>query len=715
MLITAEQLEIFLSLFRGRQDVYARYWVKDARSGYSPAYLFDWTEFLAFKNQGGTLKDFQNKKLAPVTSDVIKRHLLGQHTIGIYPILPDNTSYFVAADFDEKDWLKDSKSYISECHKFGLSAYLERSRSGNGGHVWIFFGTNYPCYKSRRIALELIRRVFKMSEFDKEVAFDRLFPNQDTLTPNGFGNLIALPLHGNSASQGNTLFIDIKTEAPYPDQWEFFENIKKHTASELDAVYDKLFGRVESPSNNAPSQVLQKEVLHLTLNNKVGLKRSQLTSQIIDFIKEHLNFINTEYLVKKHLGKSVYRVQKYFRLIEEYGDEVYIPRGFLSQFKKLLEENGISYDIADGRPQLAIEKYSFHANLFPEQSYVVEKAIQKDSGVIVAPAGSGKTIMGLAIVAQRSLPALILVHRKQLLEQWVERIQSFLGIAQAHIGQYSGAKKIQGKQISVAMLQSLARLKDLSDLKNSFGTIIVDECHHIPAKTFRQVVSELNPQYLYGLTATPKRKHNDEQLIYVHIGDIITRIKTPQAPASATQVNHSITEIIIHETVLSIPFKFSTDNFQLLSKIICYDTTRNQLIVKGIEEQVTKGKNVLLLSERRDHLEILNLYLKGVCETIVISGEDSAAKRQIKLSQIGGGNYQVILSTGQFFGEGLDIATIDCLILAFPFSFEGKLIQYIGRLRGHNNHKVIIDYRDSQIPFLERQFKQRQRYYKRIQ
>lgn len=655
--ITAEQIKIFLSLFRGRQDVYARYWAKEARSGYSPAYEFNWSEFLAFKNQGGTLKDFQNKKLAPLTSEVVKRHLLGQQTIGIYPILPDNTSYFVAADFDEKDWLQDSKSYISECQEFGLSAYLERSRSGNGGHVWIFLGTNYPCHKSRRLALELIRRAFKMSEFDKEVAFDRLFPNQDSLPPNGFGNLIALPFQGNSVSQGNTLFIDIKTDVPYPDQWEFFKNIKKHTASELDAVYDKLFGRAEnraeSPSNNVTSPDLQKEALHITLNNKVGLKRSQLTSQIIDFIKEQLNFINTEYLVKKHLGKSVYRVQKYFRLIEEYGDEVYIPRGFLSQFKKFLEENGITYDIADGRPQLGIEKFSFHTNLFPEQSYVVEKAIQKDSGVIVAPSGSGKTIMGLAIVAQRSLPALILVHRKQLLDQWVERIQSFLGISQAHIGQYSGVKKKQGKQISVAMLQSLARLKDLSDLKNSFGTIIA--------------------------------------------------------------VNHGITEIIIHETMLSIPFKFSTDNFQLLSKIICYDTTRNQLIVKDIEEQVTKGKKVLLLSERRDHLEILNLYLKGVCETIVISGEDSAAKRQIKLSQIGGGHFQVILSTGQFFGEGLDIATIDCLILAFPFSFEGKLIQYIGRLRGHNNHKVIIDYRDSQIPFLERQFKQRQRYYKKIQ
>lgn len=191
--------------------------------------------------------------------------------------------------------------------------------------------------------------------------------------------------------------------------------------------------------------------------------------------------------------------------------------------------------------------------MFPEQSRVVEQAIQNDCGVIVAPSGSGKTIIGLALVAQRSLPALILVHRKQLLDQ---------------------------------------------------------------PKTFRHVVSELNPRYLYGLTATPKRKHNDEPLIYAHIGDIVAGIKTLPPSSSSIQDTPTITEICIRETSLAVPFKFSTDNFQLLSKIICFDTARNQLIIKDIQEQVAEGKKVLLLSERRDHIDILNLYLKGLCETI---------------------------------------------------------------------------------------------------
>ena len=323
----------------------------------------------------------------------------------------------------------------------------------------------------------------------------------------------------------------------------------------------------------------------------------------------------------------------------------------------------------------------------------------------------------LKIIAQRKLPALILVHRKQLLDQWIERTQSFLGIPKKDIGQYYSVKKKTGEQITIAMMQTLVRADNFTELQNKFGAIIVDECHHIPAKTFREVISQLNPKYIYGLTATPKRKHNDEPLIYMFIGDIIAQLEqAPEIIAETAVLPYKPvkTRVIIRETNLEVPFKFTTDNFQLLAKLICFDTNRNQMIVKDIQEQTGQGKKVLFLSERRDHLEILSMYLKGLCETITISGEDSNAKRAIKLKQIQTGHYQAILSTGQFFGEGLDIPDIDCLIIAFPFSFEGKLIQYIGRMRGKDNQKVIIDYEDKKIAFLERQFKQRKRYYKKL-
>ncbi len=655
------------------------------------------------------MKDFENKKLIPLTKEIVKKHLLGQHVVGIYPILPENASYFIVADFDRENWLVDSKAFIAACTGVGLTAYLERSRSGNGGHVWIFFSEIYPCYKSRQIALELIRKAFHVSEFEKEVSFDRLFPNQDTLTGAGFGNLIALPFQGKSVINGNAVFINTETEKLIPDQWQFLSAVKRYTTADLDSVRRSLFSDTGKPAINVPAD----GGLGILVSNQIELRRSELTPGLIHFLKEELNFLNTEYLTKRRLGKSIYKVQKYFKLIDEAGDTISLPRGFLQTLRGFFKENNIAHTVQFNIPNFEETSYQSQIELTPAQIPIVRTATECDQGVIIAPSGSGKTIIGLELIARRQLPAIVLVHRKQLLDQWVERIQAFLGIAKTHIGQYSGTKKKLGRQITVGLLQSLARKGDLSELKDKFGTIIVDECHHIPAATFREVIAQLNPKYIYGLTATPKRKHNDEKLIYIYIGDIIARMETSDfAPPSG--LPHKPPEILIRTTKLSLPFKFTTDNFQLLAKVVCFDTARNQMIIEDILNKVGDGKRLLVLSERKEHLEILAMYLKGKCETIIISGDDSARSRKSKLKQIESGHYRVILSTGQFFGEGIDIRGISCLILAFPFSFEGKLVQYMGRLRDIGEQKTIVDYRDSQITFLEKQFKQRERHYKKL-
>ncbi len=701
----SDKIKVYRSLFRGREDVFARRW--DKNGSYFPDYSFDWNEFNAHKASGGTIKDFKNKKPTPLTDEIIRKHLGGQITIGIYPILENNTSYFLAADFDGANWLEDCLSYHQEMGKAGLTAYIERSRSGNGGHVWIFFEDAYPCHKSRAIGLEVARKVLSLSSFDKEASFDRLFPNQDAIGTSGFGNLIALPFQGELVKNGNTVFIDPTTTEPYDDQFLVLKSIKRHSLATLDTAYEKVTDGIADISTTTKNKKLQ-----IRVGQNITLNKAQLGGVLIGFLKEQLNFLNTEYLTKKRLGMSLYQVQKYFRLIDESAKTISLPRGFLARLLKFLYENDIKYEISFTTPKLTICKFKSGITLTEAQASVVSSAITEKQGVIVAPPGSGKTMMGLELIARHQKPALVLVHRKQLLDQWVDRIQTYLNIPKAHIGRFSSNKKTIGKEITVGLLQSFARAKDLADYSDKFGTIIVDECHHIPAKTFREVVAQLNPEFIYGLTATPKRKHNDEQLIYVYIGDVIADMSV--MTNGERPVSHKKYDVVVHETNLNIPFNWKTDAFDLVSKIISYDTSRNSLVAQDILEQVKLGRRTLVLSERKVHLKILELYLKGHCEVLVFSGDDSTASRNSKLKQIQDGHYQVLLATGQIFGEGMSVKNIESLILAFPFAFEGKLTQYIGRLMHSSSPQVLIDYHDKNIPFLDRQFKQRKRVYNKL-
>jgi len=705
--INEDELERYLSLFRGRQDVYARRWEKGEKSGYAPAYQFDWNEFWAHKNRGGTMVNFEKKTALPLTPEVIKKHLFGGDVIGIYPLLQDNTSWFLVADFDGKSSFDDAKKLMNVCTDHELPAYMERSRSGNGAHVWLFFEEPYPAARSRSIILELIRRALDLSMFDKEVSFDRLFPNQDVQSGKGFGNLIALPLQGSSVRDGNTVFIDEHVK-PYSDQWRFLESISRVTTKQLDTLFTQLTKDPLSETSTRSSK------LTLVLNTGIQIKKELLDKASVNFIREELNFPNLDYWLKKRFGKSTYKTEKFFRLIEEDGEYIILPRGFLSRLVDYLRTRGVSFVIRDERPFLPAISFTSTIELRSQQDEIVELATAVDQGVIVAPPGSGKTIMGLEVIARREQPALILVHRKQIMDQWIERIQTYLGIPKAHIGRIDGVKKKFGEKVTVAMMQSLARKKDLSALRGKFGTVIIDECHHIPAQTFREIISDIDAKYCYGLTATPERKHKDEKLIYLFIGDIIAELseqsqvrKKPTKGGASNQVS----KVIIRETEIEIPFSFMTDNYQILARIISFDQGRNKLVLDDIQQCAKNRRKTLVLSERKEHLEMLNMLLKGRCETILVTGDDSACSRKSKFQQIESGHYQIILATGPLVGEGMDIPDIEAVILAFPLAFEGKLKQYIGRIRGEQ--KLVYDYHDCKTPFFDRQFKKRKKFYEK--
>ena len=702
-------VKLFKSVFAGRDDVFAVRWEKGNKSGYMPAYFYDPYRYRAHKMNGGTFQNYADKEYLPFTEKEIEKHLNGEQHIGVYPLLKDNTSWFIVADFDKVDWLEDCKKFINTCTVKGIPAYLERSRSGKGGHVWIFFEQPYPAIKSRKIFITILEETGVFSLFDKSSSFDRMFPNQDFLSGKGFGNLIALPMYKKTFQEGNNCFIDVENLEPITNQWDFIKNIQRISTIKLDELY-----QIHNTLQNIPASIIPKlynEKLTIRLANDIKINRNAISTPLINFLKEELNFLNSEFSIKKKMGKSAFGTERYFKLIEENENEVIIPRGFIGKIIRFCREKNIEYNFKDERKKLKEVTFLFNALLREHQQIVIDTIAKKDLGVIVAPPGSGKTIVGLKIIAEKKQPALIVTHRKQIADQWIERIETFLGIPKNEIGKIGQGKTKIGKQITVAMIQSLSKELDKPDgekLLNAFGTIILDECHHIPAETFRNTISKLQTFYLYGLTATPFRKYNDSKLIFIHLGDVISEIKSNQISTAKKP------KIIIRNTELDVPFNSKTDKFETLSKILVHDSARNKAILQDVINELKSDKKVIIITERKEHIDSLYQYLKQSYEAITLSGEDSESSKNSKWKLLKEGNYQVVITTGQFFGEGTDLQNANCLFLVYPFSFEGKLIQYIGRVQRSEITPIIYDYRDSKIDYLNKMFLKRNVYYRKI-
>lgn len=704
------KIALIRSLFRGREDVYAVRWTstRTGKTGYSPAVRGGWA---AAKNRP--------KSFLPLTDEVLESHLTGETPIGIYPLLRDDTCRFLACDFDGDGWALDAATFLAAAGRHDVAAYIERSRSGAGGHVWIFFTAPVSAVAARRLAAGLLREAMvERGEIDLE-SYDRLFPNQDFLPKGSFGNLIALPLDGRAREQENTEFIDPGTHEPFSDQWAFLAEVARLSPKDLDQALtslppvkvgpDALKAHIRITRNRLPAP----DTVPCTQRAMLSVQKSGLPPWLLSDIKHLASVHNPQFYEHQRLRLSTFKIPRFVRCYHEDLTHIHLPRGLLEQLEELLRRAGSRLDLRDDRVVPDEIGLSFSGNLMPAQEDAVDSLLEHDLGVLVAPPGVGKTVMACSVIAHRSVPTIVLLHRKPLLDQWRAQICELLDLPSSAVGQIGGGRNKPTGVVDLAMIQSLARSEDLEELFGAYGLVVVDECHHLPAVSFEAVVRQAPGRYFLGLTATPYRRDGLEGLISMQCGPIRHRID-----ASGDPTEELSRELLIRQTDFSFETTEDTSIQEVFAALVA-DEARNKLICEDVLDALANGRRCLILSQRREHCRILDQLLRDRDRTpLVVDGSLGKKARDeilLAIDSASSGTELCVISTGQYLGEGFDCPQLDTLFLAFPVSFKGRIVQYAGRLlRTHEGKSTVTvyDYADPAVPVLERMHTKRVRAYK---
>ena len=727
LLSTSEKIALFRRLFRGRADVYPTRWQSAKGSaGYSPACRNEWKPGICHKPKV-KCGDCPQRLLLPVTDQVLFDHLSGNHTVGVYPLLTDDTCFFLAIDFDEADWREDVRVILQSCRELHIPAALEISRSGNGGHVWIFFADPVPAREVRQLGAALISHTCDRNRQISLSSYDRFFPNQDTMPKGGFGNLIALPLQKHPREQGRSVFVD-ENFVPYPDQWAYLDAIRPMVRTELeDAILRASDGRspldigfavdeedskpwIRQPTFSTRILGPLPESLNLVLANQIFIAKAELPQPLTNRLIRLAAFQNPEFYKAQAMRLPVWDKPRIIGCAENFPQHIGLPRGCLDAMLALLKENEIRAEIEDER--LAGHKVSvkFLGTLRKDQKTAVRVMLQHEVGILCAPTAFGKTVTAAALIARRKVSTLVLVHRTELLRQWQERLTGFLEFPKGTLGLIGGGKKKLSGKIDIAVMQSLSRREDLAELLDGYGQIIVDECHHLSAFSFESILKQAKARYVVGLTATPVRRDGHQPIIFMQCGPI--RHSAARTETAPTQLEVLPQYLFAPEIPLNAPI-------QEVFRILVNDAKRNRQIADDVLAAYWEGRKVLVLTERTEHLQFLHEALRNeVAHCFVLHGRLAKKQRAAifaELEALDGTAPRVLLATGRLIGEGFDYPPLDTLVLAMPISWKGTLQQYAGRLHREHAEKQdvrIYDYVESDQPQLARMWNKRQRGYR---
>jgi superfamily II DNA or RNA helicase len=742
------KIALFRSLFRGREDIYPRRFEsrKTGKSGYAPACANEWVRGICEKPRI-KCAECPNRRFLPVTDDVIRWHLSGYDpdrqpfVAGVYPLMQDETCFFLAVDFDKAGWREDVTAFLEACRRLNLPAALERSRSGRGAHVWFFFEEAIPAALARRLGSHVLTETMEGRPDIGLDSYDRLFPNQDTMPQGGFGNLIALPLQKGPRKQDNSVFLDDHL-VPWADQWAFLSSARRIGRAQIERIVQdaERRGRIlgvrlppqddgdEEPWTAPPSRHRKEppivgelpQTLDLVLGNQIYIAKDGLHPGLRNRLLRLAAFQNPEFYRAQAMRLSTYDKPRVIACAEDHPHHIGLPRGCLEDVRQALTDLGLRSVIRDERHTGGRLEVSFQGELRPEQKSAAAAMLAHDTGVLAATTAFGKTVVAAWLIAQRGVSTLVLVHRRQLLDQWIERLSTFLGMPAKSIGRIGGGRSRPTGMLDVAIIQSLVRKGVVDDRVADYGHLIIDECHHLSAHSFEQVTRQAKARFVAGLSATVARKDGHHPIIFMQCGPVRHRVNA-KAQAASRPFEHLV---LVQPTAFAPNRTADSDKrveFQSLYQELVDDESRNSRICHDVIESVRNGRSPLVLTERNDHLDRLeNGLAANVRHLVVLRAGMSKKQRQAvvdRLAAIPRDEARAILATGKYVGEGFDDPRLDTLFLTLPVSWRGTIAQYAGRLHRLYDGKRevrVYDYADLNVSMLARMFDRRCRGYEEV-
>lgn len=719
------KLALYSRLFASRTDVYARYW-ENPRKGTK-----GWSPVVRDQFRKGSVWD---RRPLPLTTEVLEAHLRDSDVfIGLYPLLPDATCWWLAADFDGPQSMLDAHAYAKSAASLGVPCGLEISQSGRGAHIWTFFTAPVPAVDARAMGTAVVHRAMGLRGSMPLTSYDRLFPNQDTVPggSSGLGNLIAAPMNGRRrVERRTTLFVDLATWEPWADQWEFLSTLDRMTPRQVAAVARReriTVGPEVTKLNPSLATTIRPRPapqIRASLGSRLTVVDEDLSPELSATLRHAATIHNPAFYEAQRARRSTWNIPRFIQGFDvSIAGDLLLPRGIRWQAQDLIAQAGSQLLCDDERNQGDELDATFGGVLDDRQIAAVDAMLAAEDGILHAPTGSGKTVMACAIIAERAVSTLILINKAALASQWRAQILALLGIKAGQLG--AGRARTNG-QIDIMMFQTLARhsTEEVRKLTDGYGQVIVDECHHVAAGSYESVVSQIGAAWWLGLTAMPERNDRLEQVTTWQLGPIrhVIRDTLPDEATLITPYDGPRRTLRIHETDFCTAGDFDVSAPGAISQLgaaLAADTDRNRQIIDDIRAAIRLGRKCLVLSRRRDQLTLLADLLPEADPMIMRGGIGSRALAEIrsKIADATPADPLILLTTVPYGGEGFDAPIIDTVFLVGPISYPGLLVQAVGRaLRRHESKTDVIvhDYVDVRVPVLNAQYNRRRAAYRQM-